>query len=41
MGDEKPVQEEDTSGVNTENPAKEPEETEPEDKVSFTILLKS
>ncbi|XP_022973891.1 RGG repeats nuclear RNA binding protein A-like isoform X2 [Cucurbita maxima] len=32
VGDEKPVQEEDTSGVNTENPAKEPEETEPEDK---------
>src|SRR5574337_603014 len=32
VGDEKPIQEDDTSGVNTENPAKEPEETEPEDK---------
>ncbi|KGN46515.1 RGG repeats nuclear RNA binding protein A [Cucumis sativus] len=32
VGDEKPIQEDDTSGVNTENPAKEPQETEPEDK---------
>ncbi|XP_022156970.1 RGG repeats nuclear RNA binding protein A-like [Momordica charantia] len=31
-GDEKPVQEDDAAGVNTENPAKELEETEPEDK---------
>ncbi|XP_022959730.1 RGG repeats nuclear RNA binding protein A-like [Cucurbita moschata] len=32
MGDEKPVQEDDAGGVNAENSAKEPEETEPEDK---------
>lgn len=33
LGDEKPVHEDDTAGVNTENPAKESEEKEPEDKV--------
>ncbi|KGN46514.1 RGG repeats nuclear RNA binding protein A [Cucumis sativus] len=32
LGDEKPVHEDDTAGVNTENPAKESEEKEPEDK---------
>ncbi|XP_022156969.1 RGG repeats nuclear RNA binding protein A-like [Momordica charantia] len=32
VGDEKPVHEDDTAGVNTENSAKESEEKEPEDK---------
>ena len=41
MGDEKPLQEDDTGGVNPENSAKEPEETEPEDKVSmFSFLVR-
>lgn len=39
MGDEKPVQEDDAGGVNIENSAKEPEETEPEDKVSIFSCL--
>lgn len=33
LGDEKPVHEDDTAGVNIESSAKESEEKEPEDKV--------